>query len=253
MTDATASRAKQGITVQSAQEAAEMRACVELQQRVWGYSDVDTVPDQIFVVARKTGGQVLLAWQGNEPVGFALAFAAVRQGRAYLHSHMVAVLESCQNRGVGRLLKLAQRDDAIARGFDLIEWTFDPLQAKNAYFNIERLGVVSRHYVSNLYGRTSSPLHSGLPTDRLVAEWWLRSDRVQNALGGGARPLNSNRTRIAIPANIREISRDAPAAAERMQSDFRKQFLNHFANGQAAVAFELTDDEGAYFLEPYED
>ena len=253
MTEATASTAKQGITVRSVQGVSEMGACVELQQRVWGYSDLDTVPDQIFVVAKKTGGQVLLACEGDEPVGFALAFAAVRHGRAYLHSHMVAVVEACQNRGVGRLLKLAQRDDAMARGFDLIEWTFDPLQVKNAYFNIERLGVIARHYGPNLYGRTSSPLHAGLPTDRLVAEWWIRSPRVQDVLAGNPRPGNSSHTRISVPANIHEVSRDAPHRAEKLQSEFREQFLNHFARREAAVAFELAGTEGAYLLEPYED
>src|SRR5271154_6563918 len=193
MSDVATSAATQGIRIRAVEDAHEMGACVELQQRVWGYSPLDTVPDQVFIVAKKTGGQVLTAYDGDTPVGFALAFAAMRNGLSYLHSHMVGVVEEYQNRGVGRLLKLAQREDALERGVDLIEWTFDPLQLKNAHFNIERLGAIVRHYIPNLYGRTSSPLHAGLPTDRLVAEWWVRSQRVEDVLAGKAQSVSSDR------------------------------------------------------------
>lgn len=230
-----------------------MRVCVELQQRVWNYSPLDTVPDQIFIVAKKTGGQVMVASDGEAPVGFALAFAAVRDGFTYLHSHMVAVVREYQNRGIGRLLKLAQRDDAIERGIDLIEWTFDPLQLKNAHFNIERLGAIVRHYIPNLYGRTSSPLHAGLPTDRLVAEWWVRSLRVENVLNGKARVSAPRSERISIPASIREICRDKPLVAEGIQGRIREQFSEHVAAGLAAVGFEFSSEHAAYLMEPYED
>lgn len=250
------------ISIRSVESVQEMTACVELQQRIWGYSQLDTVPDQIFVVARKTGGQVMIAYDDEEPVGFALAFAAFRAGQTYLHSHMVAVLDEYQNRGVGRLLKLAQRDDALARSIDLVEWTFDPLQLKNAYFNIERLGAIARHYIPNLYGRTSSPLHAGLPTDRLVAEWWIRSSRVERILSGTphiapnrpqaqAQP-QTGACRVSIPAAIREICHDDPARAESIQSGAREQFLQNFASGRAVTGFELTEHSGSYLLEPYE-
>src|SRR6202012_2433270 len=106
----------------------------------------------------------------------------------YLHSHMLAVLPEYRNAGLGRRLKLAQRDDALSRGFDLMEWTFDPLEIKNAYFNLERLGAIARRYNVNQYGITSSPLQGGLPTDRLVAEWWLKSKRVEQLLANGKYP-----------------------------------------------------------------
>jgi len=230
-----------------------MSVCVELQQRIWGYTPIDSVPDQIFIVAKKTGGQVMAAYDGYTPVGFALAFAAMRDGLSYLHSHMVGVVEEYQNRGVGRLLKLAQRDDALDRGIDLIEWTFDPLQLKNAHFNIERLGAIARHYLPNLYGRTSSPLHAGLPTDRLVAEWWVRSQRVQDVLVGKARPASADCERIVIPAGIRSLCRDDPRSAEKIQTELREQFLASIAHGHAAVGFEFNKEQGAYLLEPYED
>jgi predicted GNAT superfamily acetyltransferase len=253
MSEATVSPENQTITVRSIHDVQEMGVCVELQQRVWSYASLDTVPDQIFIVAKKTGGQVLVAYDAAKPVGFALVFAAVRDGLTYLHSHMVGVLDEYQNRGVGRLLKLAQRDNAVERGIDLIEWTFDPLQLKNARFNIERLGAIVRHYIPNLYGRTSSPLHAGLPTDRLVAEWWVRSRRVEETLNGKPRPATTSHERISIPANIREICRDQPLTAEKIQTSVREQFSTHIAAGRAAVGFEFNPQQGSYLMETYED
>jgi predicted GNAT superfamily acetyltransferase len=230
-----------------------MRVCIALQRIVWGYAELETVPDHIFVVAAKTGGQVLAAFDADMPVGFALAFPALRKGQAYLHSHLLAVLPEYQNRGVGGRLKLAQRDDALARGIDLIEWTFDPLQLKNAYFNIAKLGAIVRRYVPDLYGRTSSPLHGGLPTDRLVAEWRLRSSRVQNRLSGkpGSGPESSEQ--IAVPASIQDLCRADPEKAEQIQLQLRRNFERQIAEGRAAVGFRMDREEGVYLLEPYED
>ena len=253
MSEATTSAVKQEIQIRAMQEAQEMGVCVDLQQRIWGYAPLDTVPDQIFIVAKKTGGQVMTAYEGDTPVGFALAFAAMRDGLTYLHSHMVGVVEGYQNRGVGRLLKLAQREDALERGIKLIEWTFDPLQLKNAHFNIERLGAIVRHYIPNLYGRTTSPLHAGLPTDRLVAEWWVRSQRVEDVLAGRPRSAGSDCQQIAIPADIRRICRDEPLVAEKIQTNVREQFLANIAEGRAAVGFEFNKEQGTYLLERYED
>ncbi len=253
MSEATTSAVKQEIQIRAMQEAQEMGVCVDLQQRIWGYAPLDTVPDQIFIVAKKTGGQVMTAYEGDTPVGFALAFAAMRDGLTYLHSHMVGVVEGYQNRGVGRLLKLAQREDALERGIKLIEWTFDPLQLKNAHFNIERLGAIVRHYIPNLYGRTTSPLHAGLPTDRLVAEWWVRSQRVEDVLAGRPRSAGSDCQQIAIPADIRRICRDEPLVAEKIQTNVREQFVANIAEGRAAVGFEFNKEQGTYLLERYED
>ncbi len=155
---------------------------VELEFQVWGFRERDVVPSQMYVVAAKIGGQVLGAFVDEKMAGFVLAYAGIRDGRPYLHSHMAAVLLNFAILGIGRRLKLAQREDALARGISLIEWTFDPLQTKNAYFNICRLGAVARRYLLDVYGSTSSPLHAGLPTDRLVAEWHLESQRVVDIL-----------------------------------------------------------------------
>jgi len=229
--------------------------CVVLQIDVWGYSDGDVIPRRVFVVAQRIGGQVIGAFDGDTLAGFAMSLPGYRDGKPYLHSHMLAVLPQYRNAGIGRRLKLAQREDALERGINLIEWTFDPLQLKNAHFNIERLGAIVRHYIPNLYGRTSSPLHAGLPTDRLVAEWWVRSQRVEDVLASNPRSSSSpaTRERIAIPADIRQICRDEPQRAEQIQSKLRAQFVSDLASGQAAVGFELDQEHGTYLLEPYED
>jgi len=253
MSEGAASVKGQGIVIRALQEVEEMSIGVDLQRRVWGYTEIDTVPDQIFIVARESGGQVLGAFHEDKAIGFALAFAGVHGGRIHLHSHMVAVLPEYQDRGVGRMLKLAQRDDAISRGIDLIEWTFDPLQLKNAYFNLMRLGAIVRRYIPNFYGRTSSPLHGGLPTDRLVAEGWVRSARVQELLDGKIPKAGPDRVRIRIPAGIRQIASSNPAEAERIQTGVRSQFERHIAEGHAAVGFEFDAEQGSYVLEPYED
>ena len=162
---------------------ADFESCVAVQLAVWGYSDGDLIPKRVFIVAERIGGQVLGAYDGNKLVGFAMAFPGYRDGKPYLHSHMLAVLPEYRNVGLGRRLKLAQRDDALARGIDRMEWTFDPLEIKNAHLNIARLGAIARRYMRNIYGPSTSPLQGGLPTDRLVVEWWLRSERVRRALG----------------------------------------------------------------------
>src|SRR5204863_9740858 len=154
-------------------------------------------PVSLCVVTSKFGGQVLLAFDGELMIVVCLAIPVLKIGaKGYLHSHMLGVLPEYNNRGAGWLLKLAQREDALQRGIDLIEWTFDPLEIKNAYFNIEKLGAIIRRYVPNQYGTTSSFLHGGLPTDRCTAEWWIDGDRAHAAVNG--RPMS----RPAIEATI---------------------------------------------------
>lgn len=167
------------IEIRSITKLEHFERCVVLQLEVWGYSDGDLIPRRVFMVAQRIGGQVLGAFDGDTVVGFAMSLPGYRKGHSYLHSHMLAVLPEYRNAGLGRRLKLAQRDDAIARGIDLMEWTFDPLEIKNAHLNIARLGAIVRRYQADFYGPSSSPLQGGLPTDRLYAEWWLKSPALK--------------------------------------------------------------------------
>lgn len=242
-----------GIVIRPLTSIQEMRACEELQQAVWQCSDLDVVPSGVFVVAQKTGGESLGAFHEERAVGFTLAFSAYRPTRFFLHSHMAGVLPDYQNQGLGRRLKLAQRERAVARGIDLIEWTFDPLQLKNAHFNINRLGAIIRQYVPDLYGRTSSSLHAGLPTDRFIVEWWLYSNRVRNALLNRPPKTCGMSKRVSVPEDIAELCRSDPAAATKIQSHLRFEFQQLFQESYAVTGFEFKHGHGTYLLEAYED
>jgi predicted GNAT superfamily acetyltransferase len=228
----------------------EFRACVELQKEVWGFADNELVPLRIFSLAPKIGGQVIGAWDGATLVGFAFSIPGTRNGHPYLHSHMLAVKADYRNSGLGRRLKLFQRDDAIANGYELLEWTFDPLEIKNAYFNLERLGAIARRYNINQYGITSSPLQGFLPTDRLVAEWWLKSRRVESLLSTGEQPAFSEEMRIEVPAEIYawKAAAETRQRAADVQLRNREQFLKAFSQGLACLRYGREDNGSGVFV-----
>jgi predicted GNAT superfamily acetyltransferase len=227
----------------------QLRDAVKLQKEIWQFEDVDLLPVRLFVVATKIGGQVFGAYHDKKMVGFALAIPGIKPGYGgYLHSHMVGVAASYRNYGVGRMLKLTQRQDAIARGVDLMEWTFDPLELKNAYFNIERLGAVVRRYVRNQYGISTSVLHSGLPTDRCIAEWWLSTERVRRAVVNEAAARPEVEGRISVPNDIADLRKHDFARAKQIQAAVSDQFLASFAGGLAVIGFERTAATGDYLL-----
>jgi predicted GNAT superfamily acetyltransferase len=228
----------------------EFKACVALQKEVWNFDDVDLIPLRMFVVSQKIGGQIIGAFDGKDLVGFAFSIPGTRAGNPYLHSHMLAVRESFRNYGLGRSLKLAQREDALAQGFELLEWTFDPLEIKNAYLNLVRLGAITRRYSVNHYGFSSSPLQGGLPTDRLVAEWWLKSRRVVNLLEKNQPPAIKIEKKITVPAQIyawKASEADRPKAAD-IQKRNREQFLPAFREGLAALGYERDEQGNGAFL-----
>ena len=220
---------------------------IQLQRRVWNYSDVDVVPSHLFVVAAESGGQVLGAFLEEKLIGFTLAYAGEKNGKPYLHSHLAAVLPEFRDLGVGRQLKMTQRRLALDRGIDRIEWTFDPLQSRNAYFNMCRLGAVCRRYLPDLYGKTSSPLHARLPTDRLLAEWHLNSSRVSHILADKQMALPSFSNMIEIPLDLAKLT---PSDFESLQSHVRTSFNELFGKNYAVTWFERRTDTGIYLLEP---
>lgn len=238
------------LTIRMCHDLEDMRTAVALQKEIWNFSDLDLVPLRLFVVAEKVGGQVIGAFEGDRMVGFALSVPGVRGGHPYLHSHMLGVHRDFRNGGLGRRIKLYQREDALARGFELIEWTFDPLEIKNAWLNIEKLGAISRRYTINQYGITSSPLQGGLPTDRLIAEWWLKSRRVQSLLQSGSVPPCDCSLRISVPAPIYDwkAAPETRARARDVQESNRAQFLKAFANGFAVLHYERDDEGNGKFL-----
>ena len=259
-------RSEQLLRIRHCRGPAELEQCVELEQESWGYPDREVVPRNIFVLAQALGGHVLGAWdEAGLLAGFAMAVAAHEAPagssaapRAYLHSHMLAVRPEYRNQGLGFALKRAQRDDALSRGITRMRWTFDPLVAKNAWFNLGKLGATARHYLPDFYGRIDSTLQGGLPTDRLLAEWELQSDRVCAALEGRAsRPANEAQEaepaqRIPLPAEVAHWRangmREPLLHAQQL---LHRRFTECFAQGLCLAGFQAAPAAGgAYLLFP---
>ena len=247
--------AKNPVILRNCHSLEEFEACVALEKRIWQTDDIEIVPSALVRVIEEVGGQVLGAFHGPRMIGFTLAVAGVRtqKGRPepFLHSHMTAVLPEYQNKGIGRKLKFFQRKEALSRGINFIQWTFDPLELRNAYFNVMLLGAVIRRYYPNFYGITTSPLHSGIPTDRLLAEWPLESERVRFAVEGKPMPdAGPEALRIRVPREIGEIRKKDSAHAVSIQTSVRNEFLRKFGAHYGVTRVESDERETRYVLEP---
>ncbi len=209
-----------GVTIRELTAIEEFESCMELQREGFGRSDLDLMPIRFYVVTRHVGGLVLGAFDGSVMVGFLSGIPGIRDGVPYWHSHMLAVTATHRGSGIGTQLKLAQKERALKQGIRLIEWTFDPLVSRNAYLNIEKLGVIVRRYYPRFYGGDD---------DRLVAEWWL--ERPRPVLGG-------DRRRVTIPADF------DPAARVRVREDFLASLTDDFY----VAAFERQGATSDYIL-----
>jgi predicted GNAT superfamily acetyltransferase len=245
--------ASETISVRKCHGIAEFQRCVDLQREIWGEEDIEVEPATLFVVAAETGGQVLGAFDGERLVGYTIALVGYTNQTVFLHSHMTGVLAEYRDRGVGRALKLFQREEALGRGIRLIVWTFDPLETRNAHFNLNRLGAIARKYLPNLYGVTTSPLHFGLPTDRLWAEWPLDSARVVAAVSGLWKELETAPAAIALPAELEGWKKSDTAQVATVQGRIREEFAGWFARGYAAVGVRKTAAGAEYLLAPWSD
>src|SRR5947209_19478581 len=196
----------------------------------------------MFVVAEKIGGQIIASFAGDRMVGFCLAIPGYRNGHPYFHSYMPAVSTEFRTHGLERGMKLFQREDALARGIELIEWTFDPLEIKNAHLNINKLGAIVRRYVPNQYGAVSSELQAGLPTDRLIAEWWLKSRRVEQLLDIATIPSNEMRQSVTVPSDIAAWKKARDHRAAETQQRLRHDLIPLFSQGLTALQYRVLDD-----------
>jgi predicted GNAT superfamily acetyltransferase len=261
----------------------EFGRVVAMEKHIWGYTEADDVVGvPILVVTVKRGGILLGAFdERDELAGFVYSLPAIRDGRLIQWSHMLGVRPGQRDTGLGTRLKLAQRERALAMGVDLIEWTFDPLQALNAHMNFAKLGVVARAYEPNVYGASSSPLHRGTPTDRFVAEWWLQRLHVRRRIAphAGEAPRarevfdapSVNRTRqagewlecagvdlglsgprlfVEIPPNFGDMMERSPDLAVDWRMKTRDIFTTCFARGYRAVdfLFDRHTRQGRYLL-----
>lgn len=260
------------IVIRTCEGLEELEAVVQLQVETWGYDPTDVIPRKAFLVMQSVGGQVIGAFDTELPgapdrghadsmVGFALSLPGVKTGSksadgkpfAYLHSHMLAVRDAYRNRGLGAQLKLAQREDALARGIRHMEWTFDPVEIKNAFLNIHKLGALVRSYRRDFYGVSSSRLQGGLPTDRLVAEWELDSPRVKHHLEAKPPADLVIQERITVPGAIYQWkASDADRSrALAVLLENRVKFEHAFSRGLAVLGFERDPDgNGIYELGP---
>ena len=225
----------------------EFDACVELQQKTWQYSAGELLPRRVFFLAEKLGGHVLGAYDGDALVGFNLGLPAQRRGMGYIHSQMLAVLPEYRNTGVGRTMKLLQRDIALEQGVRLIEWTYDPLEIKNSFFNLARLGAISRKYHADFYGASSSPLQGGLPTDRLYAEWWIDSDHTKAVLRGEKTP-ETVMASVSVPAQIYAWKAEGDRRSREVQTANRALLQKYFAEGLAVIGYTREPDGSGRFL-----
>ncbi|HXG56572.1 MAG TPA: hypothetical protein VNJ03_14440 [Vicinamibacterales bacterium] len=260
----------------------DCRAVAELEKIVWGYTDAeDVVPPPVLIVSIKRGGVLLGSFDDDGGMnGFVYSIPALKNGRPSQWSHMLGVTAGARSAGVGTQLKLTQRRATLDMGLDLIEWTYDPLQAMNAHLNFAKLGVVVEEYEENIYGQSSSPLHSGTPTDRFVAEWRLREPHVERRIAQAAFPLkdasvsaapvvnpsrgdgpwlepaegdltvDDRRLLVEIPTGFGEMQRDAPQLALEWRLQTRRIFQEYLGRGYRVVDFFLAPEarRGRYLL-----
>ncbi len=261
------------LEIRLAQSRADVDACVLLQRKVWGLEDLEITSAIQLLATTHAGGTLHLAEEDGLPVGFAYAFPALRGGVPHLHSDMLAVLPERQQHGVGVRLKWAQREEALARGIALMTWTYDPLQARNANLNLRRLGGVADEFFENFYGVTSATLHHGLPTDRLLVRWDLRSPRVAELATKGEPPrtvpapaaprindvkwqagwpvssdprldLEAKELLLEIPPDWDILCQAAPRVAEGWQTTVRQAFQAYLGRGYVAAFFAPTEEGG---------
>lgn len=167
----------------------DLRKVHEIQRATWGYTDLMVFPYTVLISSAHNGGVLLGAYDGLDLVGFVYGYLGMSGAKLYLFSQRMGVLPSYQSMGLGMKLKLAQRDQMLRQGIDLIVWTYDPLLGKNATLNIEKLGGIVRHYARDIYGTVNNPLQVGLSTDRFLLEWELMSNRVRERIrSNGPRP-----------------------------------------------------------------
>jgi len=219
----------------------DLQRCIELQRESFGWSDIDVMPRRFLIVLTHIGGLILGAMDGDSVAGFLNAVPGIREGVPYWHSHMLAVAKDYWNTGIGSKLKLAQREAALERGIRLIEWTFDPLESKNAYLNIIKLGAIVRRYYPNHYGQTTGALQQGMESDRVIAEWWLDRPRVW---------IGSDVRRVVIPSDLQSLKKQSLESARDVQQRVREQFLQNVADDYFVAGFERGDEWSQYLFVP---
>ena len=233
----------------------ELRDCVALQREVFGLSNIELSPVRHFIVTKNAGGFTLGAFTAeNRLVGFVLSVAMFFGDERSFYSHMTAVSAEFQSFGIGAQLKWAQREKALSKDVKFIKWTFQPVQARNAFFNLEKLGAIVREYKPNFYGTDYSTANEkgekiGLDSDRLFAEWNLESEKVEKlAKGEEFIETGDIKQTIEIPSNWNELVKTNPQQAIAEQNRIKKEFQAAFAKGLICRSFERDQQNPKYLL-----
>lgn len=233
----------------------EFQKCVDLQKEAFGLPDLEITPLRHLIVSREAGGWTLGAFEKGELVGFVHHLASVKENKIFGYSHMMAVAVSHQNKGVGARLKWTQREKALSKGVNFIKWTWEPMQARNAHFNLNRLGVVVRSYAVNFYGTDyNQPARDmmpkpGLDSDRLFAEWQLDSQRVIALSERQNVTINTKPAKeIIIVPNWRELQKQNPLKAREEQLRVRTKFEEAFSEGLICTSFQRDEEKPKYLL-----
>lgn len=239
------------ITVRECTTIEEFDGCVHLQREAFGLPDLEISPRRHLIVSRSAGGWTLAAFAAQRMVGFVHHLAAVRaDNEIFGYSHVMAVARDYQNKGVGARLKWAQRERALSEGRRLIKWTWDPMMARNAHFNLNRLGAIVDRYVDNFYGMDYNPDRAiGLPSDRLSATWQIDSDRVRALASGSkmARDAEPAAT-IAIPSEWTALVQQDPERARDEQARVSAEFKTAFDRQLICAGFERGEQQSRYLL-----
>lgn len=233
------------ITIRECVSFEDFQQCIELERRVWGGQDIDIMPVRLYQISKACNAPTIGAFdEGGRLVGFGHSMLALVNGNLAYHSHMLAVVEELRDRDIGYRIKLAQRERALQLGISLIFWTFDPLQSRNAHFNINKLGAVIRRYEVNYYGQgVSTSFDSEVPTDRLIAEWWIRSPHVESVLAG-ARARLDEQASVAIPDDIKAIRARSVDEHMRWRLRVREEFQQALSKGLIARGFVRDPEAG---------
>jgi len=235
------------VTIREINDVAQMRAVEELQKEVWGIPDLDVVPMTHLVAAREAGGVLIGAFDGDALLGFVYGFPSFERGQLAHHSHMLAVKPGYRNLDLGRRLKLAQREHVIGQGIDLVSWTFDPLQSRNAHFNFTKLGVIADRYLPNFYGEDAASFLHQTGTDRLWVSWFVSSERVERLISGATEEisLDDEQVTIDIPSDIDSLPRET---ALRLREETRTAFTEALKAGYVVQSFVRDKAVGKYIL-----
>lgn len=233
------------VTIRECVSVEDFQQCIELERAVWRDDDIGIMPIRLYLIAKACNAPTVGAFdQSGKLVGFVHTMLALMGRQVVYHSHLAAVIEGLRHKDIGYRMKLKQREFAIAAGIPLIIWTFDPLQSRNAHLNINKLGAIIRRYEENYYGEgLSAVFGSDVPSDRVFAEWWVRSPHVEAALAGNKPQVAANQP-VFIPEDINQVSAQSVEEHLRWRLRVRADFMQMLKQGLIARGFERDSARG---------